>query len=269
MAGEITLSHDGAVSCVTVSHAGRFNAMTRPMWRALRTVFEALQGRDGVRCVVVRGAAGHFCAGGDISEYPAFRFSEEALRDFHENDVWGGLSAMLACDVPLVAQIEGNCMGAGMEIASCCDMRIAGISAKFGAPIAKLGFPMAPREAALVAGAAGVLTATEMLLTAAVLDAPEMKSRGFLNQVVPDTDVGAAAYAMAQRVANLAPEAAKYNKQTFRALIRPLASALAGKFASESGADLVARAYRYADSPEHREGIGAFLDKRPPAFQKP
>jgi enoyl-CoA hydratase/carnithine racemase len=71
---------------------------------------------------------------------------------------------MLRCDVPVVAQIEGNCMGAGVEIACCCDIRTAGASAKFGAPIARLGFPMAPREAKLVSDALGGLTAREMLL---------------------------------------------------------------------------------------------------------
>ncbi len=75
---------------------------------------------------------------------------------------------MLDCDVPIVAQIEGACMGAGMEIASCSDLRLAGASAKFGAPIAKLSFPMTPREAALVLRAAGELTAREMLLAGAV-----------------------------------------------------------------------------------------------------
>lgn len=269
MAGEIRLAHDGPVSVVTLAHTGRLNAMTRAMWRSLRSVFEDLQARSGVRCVVVRGEGEHFCAGGDISEYPSFRFSEDALRDFHENEVWGGLAAMLACDVTLVAQIEGNCMGAGMEIASCCDMRIATVSAKFGAPIAKLGFPMAPREAALVASAAGVLTAKEMLLSAAVLDAAEMQSRGFLNRTVPDAAVAAEALALAERVARLAPQAARANKQTFRALNRPLAGADIDKFAINTEADLLAGAYRYASSAEHREGITAFLEKRSPAFQKP
>jgi enoyl-CoA hydratase len=268
MAGEIALAK-GPVSVVTLSHPGRLNAMTRAMWRTLRTVFEDLQASSGVRCVVVQGADGHFCAGGDISEYPGFRFSEDALRDFHENDVWGGLAAMLACDVPLVAQIDGNCMGAGMEIASCCDMRLAGLSAKFGAPIAKLGFPMAPREAALVASAAGALTAREMLLSAAVLGAAEMHARGFLNRTVADAAVAEEAQALAERIARLAPEAARANKQTFRALNKPLASADIENFATDSEASLIANAYRYANSAEHREGITAFLEKRPPAFQTP
>ena len=87
-----------------------------------------------------------FCAGGDISEYPAFRFAPDSLRAFHEEDVWGALSAMLTCNCPLVAAIDGHCMGAGIEIASCCDIRIATIVSRYGAPIGKLGFPMAPRQ---------------------------------------------------------------------------------------------------------------------------
>ena len=157
---------EGGVVHVTLRHTGRLNAMSRPMWRQLRAVFEDLQRRADARCVLIAGEGGAFCAGGDISEYPGFRFDAAALRDFHENDVWGGLNAMLQCDVPIVAQIRGACMGAGVEIASCCDIRVAGSGARFGAPIAKLGFPMAPREAQLVAGAVGDVAARQMLLSA-------------------------------------------------------------------------------------------------------
>jgi enoyl-CoA hydratase/carnithine racemase len=180
MSGQVHFAVEGALARVTLSHPGKFNAMSRAMWRSLRTVFEAIGPRGDLRCVIVSGEGGHFCAGGDISEYPAFRFSEASLRDFHEGDVWGGLNAMLRCDVPIIAQIDGNCMGAGVEIASCCDLRVAASSARFGAPIAKLGFPMAPRD------------------------------------------------------------------EAFRSVARS--------------------AYRYADSAEHREGIGAFVDKRRPEF---
>jgi len=239
--------HDG-IAAVTLAHPGKLNAMSRAMWRELRDVFTTLQ-RSSARCVIVRGEGGAFCAGGDISEYPGFRFEEALLRGFHEDEVWGGLQAMLDCDVPIVAQIDGACMGAGMEIASTCDIRIAGESARFGAPIARLGFPMAPREAQLVARAAGELTAREMLLEAAALGAAEMKQRGFLNRVVPDADVAAQALASARRIAALAPQAARLNKQVLRGLAGP-----------HDGA------YRYADSPEHREGISAFLAKRQPVF---
>jgi enoyl-CoA hydratase/carnithine racemase len=261
---------EGPLLRVTITNPGKRNAMSRAMWRELRAVFERIQRRDDVRCVLVQGEGGHFCAGGDIAEYPAFRFNEATLREFHEGDVWGGLSAMLACDVPIIALIKGACMGAGMEIASCCDLRIAAASASFGAPIAKLGFPMAPREAALVARAAGELTAREMLLAAAVLSAPVMLARGFLNHVVADDQVTSEAHANALRIASLAPQAARLNKQVFRNLQASNtnnAPEKYKKYASETIAnDWPDGVYSFAASAEHREGISAFLAKRKPEF---
>ncbi|WP_426149011.1 enoyl-CoA hydratase/isomerase family protein [Polaromonas sp. DSR2-3-2] len=258
MSGAVLLDISGFLATVTLSHPGKFNAMSRIMWRELCAAFELIQQRHDVRCVLVQGENGHFCAGGDISEYAGFRFKEASLRDFHENDVWGGLQTMLDCDVPIVARIEGNCMGAGVEIASCCDMRLAAGNARFGAPIAKLGFPMAPREAALVTRAVGELTAREMLLSAAVLDAAEMKQRGFLNQVLALDALDAAVQERLQRIGQLAPQAARLNKASFRALahVPPAQAAI----------NIIATAYDYAPSGEHREGIIAFMEKRPPAF---
>lgn len=255
MSGHVRLHLEDAIARVTLSNPSKFNAMSRAMWRELRQVFTDLQQRGDVRAVVVAGEGGHFCAGGDIAEYTDFRFHPDGLRDFHENDVWGGLSALLACDLPVVAQIEGNCMGAGVEIACCCDIRLAGHGARFGAPIAKLGFPMAPREAELVAREVGLATARQMLLEAAVLDAQTLLSRGFLHSVLHDADVPAETQQRALRIARLAPQAARLNKQALRAL--------AGGQGAEA---LVPTAYDYADSAEHREGIAAFLAKRPPNF---
>lgn len=221
------------------------------MWQQLRAVFDGISGNKDTGCVLISGAScgdvQAFSAGGDISEYPSFRFNEDSLREFHEVDVWGGLQAMLACDVPIVARIDGTCMGAGVEMASCCDIRIAGASAKFGAPIAKLGFPMAPKEAEVVVRAAGEMTAREMLLEAAVLDAPTMLQRGFLNRVVADADVASAVMQSVNRVLALAPQAARLNKQTFRGLNTQ-------------------NPYAYADSAEHQEGISAFMAKRKPQW---
>jgi enoyl-CoA hydratase/carnithine racemase len=227
------------------------------MWRQLRQAFLQLQADPRVRVVVVRGDDGHFCAGGDIAEYADFRFQSESLRDFHENDVWGGLSAMLACDVPIVAQIEGNCMGAGLEIASCCDLRLASEDARFGAPIARLGFPMAPREAALVARAVGESTARAMLLAARVFDAPALLARGFLHELLPASALAGSAQELAAQMSALAPQAARANKRTLRELAPQAPEALER---------LVASAYDYADCSEHREGVSAFMQKRRPHF---
>lgn len=276
MAGLVSVAVDGAIATVNLAHAGKFNAMSRAMWGMLRTVFLDIQRNAGVRCVRVCGQDGHFCAGGDIAQYPDFRFDAAALRHFHEVEVWGALQAMLDCDVPIVAQIEGNCIGAGVEIASCCDLRLAGASARFGAPIARLGFPMAPREAALVAQAVGSTTARAMLLAAEVFDATHMQGCGFLTRTVADGETATAALSMAQRIAALAPQAARLNKQTLRAISMPnrvFTPAGCAHAAIESVANgalpdtlLDHDPYGYANSAEHREGIAAFLGKRSARF---
>lgn len=265
MSGHIRLEGAGAIACVTVSNARKFNAMSRAMWRELREVFTRIQ-RDPLgqwRCVLLQGEGAHFCAGGDIAEYPAFRFDAESLRAFHEQDVWGGLAAMLACDVPIVAAIAGNCMGAGVEMACCADIRLAASDAQFGAPIAKLGFPMAPREAQLVARVAGEATTRQMLLEAAVLPAADLHARGFVHTVLPADELPAHARQRAGRIAALAPQAARLNKQTLRMLNQPLA--LDGQ-ALKAIEKIANTAYDYAPSAEHREGIAAFMEKRPARF---
>ena len=248
---QVTVQRAGALAWVTLSNPARLNAMSRAMWRQLAQVFAELQQASDVRCVVLRGTGGNFCAGGDIAQYPAFRFDEVALAHFHEQEVWGALHAILSCDVPVLAAIEGVCMGAGVEIASCCDLRLAARSVRFGAPIARLGFPMAPREAALVTRALGPTVARAMLLAAELYSADDLLATGFLTRVWPDAELEAAALAMAQRVAALAPQAARLNKQTLRCLL---------------DGDTPPHPYGYAPSPEHREGVTAFLEKRAPEF---
>lgn len=236
---------------VEIANPDRLNAMTRDMWRQLRAVFKRIQQSPEIRCVVIQGQGEAFCSGGDISEYPAFRFDAQSLAAFHEQEVWGALQAILDCDVPVIASIAGACMGAGVEIASCCDMRWVSENAKFGAPIAKLGFPMAPKELQLVASSIGTHIAKRMLLEAAIFSAQELAALGWCVQPCPAAQLQANTLISAQRIAKLAPQAARLNKQTMRALARGQA---------------LAAPYAYADSSEHREGIAAFLAKRPPQF---
>jgi enoyl-CoA hydratase/carnithine racemase len=264
MAGQVRLCIDGPVARVQLAHPGRLNAMSRAMWAQLQAAARQVQQAPGVLCAVIHGDGDAFCAGGDISEYQAFRFEESTLRDFHERDVWGALQALLDCDVPLVGAIRGPCMGAGLEIASCCDLRIAAADATFGAPIARLGFPMAPREAMVVSAAVGDATARQLLLEAAVLDAPTLHGRGFLQHLVPAGAFQAGVDALVGRLCALAPQAARLNKRTLRALREQHDPQRQPSALAE-----LAAAYRYAPGAEHREGIAAFLAKRKPAFRSP
>ena len=251
--GSIDWQQTGALATVTLSNPARMNAMTRAMWLQLREAFLDIATRNDLRCVLVQGAGGNFSAGGDISEYPAFRFDLNSLMQFHEVEVWGALQAMLDCPLPLLALVRGNCMGAGLEISSCCDVRLGAAGSVYGAPIARLGFPMAPREAALVHQAVGAATASAMLLAAESFDAAHMLRCGFLAWSVPDEAVQAQADALVARMLALSPQAARLNKQVLRQ----------GPSAQEP---TPVSAYAYAESHEHSEGVQAFLEKRRPDF---
>jgi enoyl-CoA hydratase len=245
------------VAVLTLSNPGKLNAVSVAMWQQLRVAFDGLAEREPqLRAVIVRGEGGTFVSGGDIEEFPAFRFDEARLRHFHEDIVAPALAAMYQCDVPLVAQIERACVGGGLEIACQCDLRIAGEGSRFGAPIARLGFPMAPDELAGVVRVVGWATAAEVLLEARLLDAASAWQRGLVQRVVPDDQVAAEAEATAARIATGAPLAARLNKRTLR-LIAPQVS-----FTEAQRIALAA----YASGPDHREGISAFIEKRKPTF---
>jgi enoyl-CoA hydratase/carnithine racemase len=273
----LNLQQDSSVTTLTLANPQRRNAMTRQMWRDLQRLCTQLSAQPPAqtRCLVIRGEGDHFCAGGDISEYPSFRFDEKKLAHFHEQEVAPALEALLALDIPIVAMLAGNCIGGGLEIACCADIRIAGQGAVFGAPIAKLGMPMAPRELAIVARSAGQATTREMLLEARLLDAPEMKARGWLQRVVSDELLAQEVAQTAQRIAQLSPQAARLNKQVLRQFSNekwPLAGINIEEFAIDNIANRVSQnpfdapIYGYAQSAEHVEGITAFLEKRTPQF---
>ena len=265
MPGQITLSTEGAsdapgIARLTLANPGKRNAIDIAMWRALRAAFERLQSLapdEAPRVVIVGGADGQFASGGDIAEFAAFRFDEARLHDFHEHVVAPALDAMLACDIPLVAAIEGACIGGGLEIAACCDIRLAAQGARFGAPIAKLGFPMAPGELQRLTRVVPEAVLREMLLEARLFDAARALQGGLVHAVVPDGELASVVAQRAQDIAALSPQAARINKRTLRQI------AAGGPTEGERRAH-----YAYADSPEHREGIHAFLEKRAPRFER-
>jgi enoyl-CoA hydratase len=260
----IALQIEGRVATLTINNPARRNAMTRAMWRQLQHIPAQLP--PDVRCLVIRGQGEHFCAGGDISEYPQFRFQPASLAHFHENEVAPGLDALLALDIPVIAMIDGFCMGGGLEIACCADIRIASERASFGAPIAKLGMPMAPREMALLLRVAGEATVREMLLEACTLSAQEMRARGLVQRLVSADLLSHEVRQTAQRMCVLSPQAARLNKQAIRQIYKKNTAVAGMEYAQSAMNSIVSLAYSYAPSAEHVEGISAFLQKRPPQF---
>ena len=258
MGGSVQLQPADAagVARVVISHPGKLNALSVAMWHELRSVFDTLNRSDPPpRAVLLCGDGGHFVAGGDIEEFASFRFDEQRLRHFHEEAVAPALRAILDCDIPIVAQIDGPCVGGGLEIAACCDLRICGRSSRFGIPIARLGFPLAPSEAQIVAHVIGPSLLRELLIEARLLGADEALARGLVSRVVDDDAVAAEAQAACERIAALSPQAQRLNKRTLRQL------AAGGPSAAQRHEH-----FGYADSPEHREGLAAFVEKRVARF---
>jgi enoyl-CoA hydratase len=261
MSGSVrALPADGAgVARVIISHPGKLNAISVAMWQELRAAFDSLNTAvDPPRVMLVAGEGGNFAAGGDIDEFPGFRFDAQRLQHFHEAVVAPALRAMLDCELPVVAQIEGACVGGGLEIAACCDIRIGGRSSRYGIPIARLGFPLAPSEAQIVGRTLGLPLLRELLLEARLLGADEALARGIVQRVVDDGLVAAEATAAAVAMAALSPQAHRLNKRTLRQLA--------------AGGPCTAQRHEhfgYADSAEHREGLAAFIEKRPPRFGTP
>lgn len=255
MAPDILSTRDGGIATVTLFNPDKLNVLNAAMWRRLATVFTTLDADETLRCVVVRGEGAAFAAGGDLDEMQQLRATVDGALAYHA-DVARALDAIATCRHPVVAQIIGPCIGGGLEIACACDLRIAGQSAKFGAPINKLGFSMVPGELAGLLKLAGPAVVKEILLEGRLLTAREAYEKGLLTRVVADADLAAEVNTTVERIAAGASLVARAHKQWIARLQQgvPLTEAeLRASFA-------------FLDSADYAEGLAAFHAKRPPRF---
>ncbi len=210
-----------------------------------------------VRAVVLIGGGKAFSGGADIREFPRVRADQDSVMAYHRQTLAPALRAVADCVHPVVAAIEGVCVGGGLEIASRCDLRLAARGARFGAPINRLGFPMAPDEMRGLLELAGRAVTLEILLEGRVFDADEALSKGLLTRVVAADTLESELTATVARLCAGAPLAARLNKWT--------AARLAGDPAPLSNAEWQA-CFAYADGPDHRQGVQAFLQGTAPVF---
>jgi enoyl-CoA hydratase/carnithine racemase len=247
-----------SIATVTLSNPKKLNAINASMWRELKAVMHTLDGDDSLRCVVIRGAGEAFAAGGDVEEFLTVRDTFEQAQQYHGVWVADALASIVECRHPVVAMIAGPCVGGGLEIASCCDLRIAASSARFGAPIMKLGFTMAATELVGLVALAGPAVALEILLEGRLLSAHEACQKGLLTRVVDDEELERESYAAAARIASGAPLVARAHKQLVRRLMADVR-----KLSEAEQRDNFA----FLDSEDYREGLKAFLEKRKPDFK--
>jgi len=257
MSAALGLTVVDGVARITLAHPGRLNALTVSMWRDVQRMFTDLSDRRDVRCVVLTGAGEHFAAGADIREFPQERGTLARVQHYHADIIASALHALAACPHPVVARIAGVCVGGGLELACQCDLRIAARSARFGVPINRLGFPMAPDEMRGLLALAGRAVTLEILLEGRIFGAAEALEKGLLTRVVDDAALDAEIDATVARILRGAPLAARENKR--------MAARLTPAVAPLSEAELRA-AFAYAETRDHQEGVRAFLAGEEPIF---
>lgn len=253
---QLNLSVQGEVATLVLDNPGKLNAIDLAMWRQLAENMANLSVDRSIRCVVIRGAGNEaFAAGGDLEEFVTDRATLDQALHYH-GQVALALQAIDNCPHPTVALIQGACIGGGLEIAGVCDFRICGESARFGAPINRLGFSMYPGEMEGLLRLAGPAVMKEILLEGRILTSAEAYAKGLVTRVVADDETENEAYATAKRICAGAPLVAGWHKQWIRRL-------LDGKPLSD---EEKAASFAFLDTEDYREGLAAFLEKRKPAF---
>ena len=251
------VAREGAIATVILNRPEKLNALTKGMWTRLGDVFLELDRDDDLRCIVLRGAGEKaFAPGNDISEFASERSNVEQARAYGAV-MTRTIEAIGHCRHPIVAQIHGICVGGGLEIAGLADIRICGMSSRFGVPINKLGLVMAYSEIGSLISLAGEAVALEILLEGRVFDAAEAKDKGLVTRVVADADVESEARATAQRIAAGAPLVARWHKKFARRL----------RDATALSAAEIDEGYACYGTEDFRIGYRAFLEKVPPSFK--
>lgn len=255
---DLRLDIEGALAWITADNPERMNAFTAGMWGKIPAHVRAAEQDPAVRVIVLRGAGTRaFSAGADISEFESARSGESAAdydRLNHE-----AFSALLAAEKPVIAMIHGFCLGGGLGIAACADIRIADQKAQFAIPAAKLGLGYNARWVPPLLALAPPAFIKEMLFTGRRFRADEALRIGLVNTLVDEENLEIAVRTLAGEIAANAPLTLRAAKRTVDELLRhpenpdtaALDAAVQACFASE----------------DYAEGRRAFLEKRKPVFQ--
>lgn len=210
------------IAVVTFDRPAVRNAFNLAMWTALGDTMAALSADETLRCVVLRGAGGQaFCAGADISAFAEER-GTRALEDRYAEVLHHSMQSIRLCRHPVVAQIEGFCLGGGAGIATMCDFRVGGEGIRFGITARNLGIWYPYAEIDPIIQMVGTAVVAEILIEGRIFSGREAYEKGLLSRVVADDRVEAEAMALAARIAEGSPLSARFHKAALRKLRGPL-----------------------------------------------
>ena len=255
MAAPLTVERTGAAVWCTIDRPP-LNLFEPTLIRAVRDTFTELAADRATRVAVIVGNGRAFTAGMDVRvlrELDTAR-ARELITTLHD-----AIAAVHRAPFPVIAAVNGPCLGAGFELALACDLRVSAASSTFGLPEVRVGVPSVI-QAALLAPMIGPGRAAEMLLTGAAVGAARALEWGLVNQVVPDDRLRAAVDELVAQILAAGPEAIRLQKEL---IVRWRETDLTT--AVRYGINAFATAYA---TDEPREGANAYLEKRPPNFKR-
>ena len=255
MADLLSLERDGAVAVLTINRHEKRNAMTAGMWAALPGLLAGLAADRGVRVLVVTGAGPSFCAGADIGDLLGGPDADDPMAGVRRDNL-AAQAALRTFPHPTVAAVRGHCIGGGVELAACCDLRFTDPTGVFGVTPAKVGVVYAPASTKALIDLVGPATTKYLLFSGELLDAATALRVGLVDRLVPADDLDAEVRRFADVLASRSALSQRATKEVVAALTT----------GGDSEAE-VTRWYRETiASGELAEGVGAFAERRAPRF---
>jgi enoyl-CoA hydratase/carnithine racemase len=249
---------DGGVGFVTFNNPERHNAVSLDMWEATKHILDGFAGDSDIRVVVLTGAGGKaFVSGADISRFSSERATTEAVRAYNvKSDA--AYASIADFPKPTIAMIRGYCIGGGLGLATCCDLRICSDNSRFAVPAAKLGLGYGYTGLKRLVDIVGPAFAKEIFYTARQFDAHEAAVMGLVNRVVPTAELESSVKGVTDMICANAPLTIKAVKVTVGEILK-----------EDSKRDLARSAQAVEQcfaSRDYTEGRTAFMEKRKPVF---
>ncbi len=257
----LDLRRDGHCTWLTLNRPDALNAMNGQLVRELRQFFWELPGDTETRVVVLRGAGRAFCAGLDLKEPPSEVGTSVAAGLRAQRTISELVLLMRRAPQPIIAAVHGPACGGGFALALAADVRVAGESLRMNAAFIRLGLSACDVGVSyFLPRLVGASVAAELLLTGNFIDAARAERTGLVSRVVADADLEAAARAMADDMLRNSPLGLRLTKECLKLALD--AGSLEEVVAMEDRNQILA-----AQSGDFREGVAAFLGKRPAVFR--
>jgi enoyl-CoA hydratase len=256
VSGDLLYELNDGIGRITFNRPQARNALTFRMYEQLEEICQQAENDASVKVLLLTGAGEKaFAAGTDISQFRAFSTAQDALD--YESRIERVVSALESSRVPTIAAIAGACTGGGFTIAGCCDLRIGATNARFGVPIARtLGNCLSMSNYVRLAALLGPARVKDVIFTARLIEAEEAYKIGLLGEILPDyNSLQSRANELARTVASQAPLTLRVTKEALRRIT--------DKTSPQEDRDLILKCYL---SNDFREGVDAFLNKRPPKW---